>query len=77
MELSIGYDPKGQYRMSVSSIYVHLLPPSEGAVLSGRYVSDLQKDLEIWMRSLVPSAAIVSAKRSYANYDGTEDFLKQ
>ena len=73
LQLGIGYTPKGHYTISVTSTLGHWLPPSETNVISGEYLPDTQKDLEIWMLSLLPTEAVIQAMRSYVGYDVTQE----
>lgn len=74
LQIGIGYTPKGHYTISVTSTLGHWLPPSETDIISGKYVSDTQKDLEIWMLSLLPTEAVTHAMRSYVGYDVLQEF---
>lgn len=74
VELGIGYSTKGNYSISTTSTLSHTVPPSERKVTSGAYLTDLQKELENWMRSLVPEHAIIYTKRAYIGYDVSEKF---
>jgi len=70
----VGYGPKGDYSVSVTSTLGHWVPPSKHAVTSGGYLTKLQKEFEQWMRSLVPENAIVRTTRTYSGYDHKEEF---
>ncbi|MDP3340145.1 hypothetical protein [Frigidibacter sp.] len=74
MQLSIGYTPNGAYMISVESTRVHWLPPRERDVHAGRYLTDLQYNLEGWMRSLLPPEAIIETTRYYPGYDTRQGF---
>lgn len=73
-QLNIGYNRNGDYLISVISTFGQWLPPSEANVVSGEYLSDTQKDLEIWMLSLIPKEAVIQAQRSYIGYDAIQEF---
>lgn len=74
LELSVGYNPGGNYRIAVTSTYVHWFPPSDQDVTSGKFIGGTQKDLEKWMRSLVPDEAIIRAERTYLDYGVIQEF---
>ena len=74
LRLTIGYDLKGRYRITVTSTFGHWLPQREKKITSGRFVGDAQRELEAWMRSLVPDEAIVRAERSYVDYETIQEF---
>ena len=74
LRLSVGYNPKGTYRISVVSTYVHWLPQSEQEITSGKFVGNTQRNLEDWMRALVPTAAIIRAERTYLDHETTQRF---
>ena len=46
LRLSIGYNPKGDYSISVKSTYVHWFPQSDQKITSGKFIGDTQKELE-------------------------------
>lgn len=72
--VGVGYSPRGDYVLYVRSNYVHWIPQSESKVTSGRFIGDTQKELEEWMRSIVPDEAIVRAERKYSGYDVIQEF---
>lgn len=72
--LSVGYTLRGDYTISVRSNYVHWIPQSESKVTSGRFIGGTQKELEEWMRSIVPDEAIIRAERTYSGYDVIQEF---
>ncbi|WP_424831654.1 hypothetical protein [Ruegeria sp.] len=74
LELTVGYNPGGEYRISVKSTYVHWLPQSERKITSGKYVGAQQKSLEKWMRSVVPGDAVDRAERTYLDNDTIQEF---
>ncbi|MBV1866944.1 MAG: hypothetical protein KUG69_03415 [Marinosulfonomonas sp.] len=74
LRLSIGYDPKGSYGIYVDSSVGVWLPKSAQQVTSGKFIGETQKDLESWMRSIVPDEIVIRAERSYSNHDITQSF---
>ena len=74
LQLDIGYNPKNDFSITVTSTYGHLFPPSEQKVTSGYFIGATQKELEEWMRSLVPNVAIIKARRTYLDYDFIQKF---
>ncbi len=74
MQLSIGYTRNGAYMISVVSTRGHWLPPRARDVHAGRYLTDLQHNLEGWMRSLLPPEAIIETTRYYPGYDTRQSF---
>ena len=72
--VGVGYNLEGGYMITVRSTTAHWIPPSESKVTSGRFVGDTQKELEEWMRSIVPDEAIIRAERSYSGYDVIQEF---
>lgn len=74
LNIGLGYNSKSVYTITVTSTRGHWLPAEEGEVLAGKYLTDMQKDLEVWMHSLLPEEAVMSAKRSYVGYNATQDF---
>lgn len=69
LSLSVGYNPKGNYSIAVTSTYVHWIPPSDQKITSGKFIGDTQKELEEWMKSLIPHEAIIRAVRTYSDHD--------
>lgn len=74
LRMGIGYLPKGQYAIVVSSEQAHAFPPRADSVVSGKFIGDTQKELEVWMRSIVPEDAIVRAERLYIGHDAVHEF---
>lgn len=74
LRLSIGYNPKGDYRIAVTSTFGHWLPQSDQKITSGKFIGHTQKELEKWMRSLIPNEAIIRAERTYLDHDFTQGF---
>ena len=74
LRLSIGYNPKGIYRISVTSTYGHWIPQSDQKITSGKFIGDTQKELEEWMKSLIPHEAIIRAERTYLDQDFIQKF---
>ena len=72
--ISPGYNHEGGYLIVVRSTTVHWIPPSESKVTSGRFVGDTQKELEEWMRSIIPDEAIIRAERTYLGSDVVLEF---
>lgn len=69
LRLSVGYNPKGDYRIAVTSTFGHWLPQSDQNITSGKFIGDTQKMLEDWMRSLIPHEAITRAERTYIGHE--------
>ncbi len=74
VRLAIGYTTKGEYGVFVSSTFGHWFPPSEQKVTSGAFIGETQKELERWMRTLVPEEAVIRAERTYVDYDSVHRF---
>lgn len=74
LRLSVGYSPKGTYRISVVSTYIHWFPQNEQDITSGKFIGNTQINLEEWMRALVPDTAIIRAERTYLDHDTTQRF---
>lgn len=74
VRLEVGYYHNGKYVISVTATRVHWFPPREERISSGQLVGEIQKELEEWMRSLVPPEAIVKAERTYVGYEFIQEF---
>ncbi|MGJ8584173.1 MAG: hypothetical protein ACSHXD_08785 [Marinosulfonomonas sp.] len=74
LTLIVGYNTENDFRITVSSTYGVLFPQSEQKITSGYFIEATQKELEEWMRSLVPNEAIIKARRTYSNYDFIQEF---
>jgi hypothetical protein len=74
LRLSVGYNPKGNYRIAVISTFGHWLPQSDQNITSGKFIGSTQKELEVWMRSLIPHDAIIRAERTYLDHETVQTF---
>lgn len=75
IEISVGISAKGVYLISVESTFSTWLPVNKERLFSGEYLPDVQKELENWMISLVPSVNILSAERYFPGFDYSQPLL--
>lgn len=68
LSISIGRNSKGEFLVGVSFTHTHWFPPSRDDVLADKYVSPQQKELEIWLKEIIPSFAVDKAVRVYGSY---------
>lgn len=62
-----GYAPSGNFVMSAKSTRTHFIPPTDEDVKSGKFVTQRFRDLEDWMRNLVPQDQILETHKSYVD----------
>ena len=74
LAVGVGYSLEGNYMIFVTSTRSHLFPQSISKITSGKLVGDTQKELEEWMRSIVPDEAIIRAERTYPGSDVILEF---